>query len=90
MKRVLSASKHTIRPDLDNALDIFSAPVGLKKDEHLYKFKIPLYNNEEKAELNMLRTEYIQKPESAGNFQQRKKGRVVKTAAEFSSMLKRK
>lgn len=29
---------HTIRPDLDNALNIIPAPIGLKKEEHLYKF----------------------------------------------------
>lgn len=88
--RNLTASRHKIRPDLDNALDIFSAPVGLKKDEHLYKFKIPVYNNQEKAQLSMLRTEYVQKTDSAGNYEHNKKARTVKTAAEFSSMIKRK
>lgn len=79
-----------LRPDLDNAIVVTDVAYGMNRDKYLEKFNNPVYNNREKAIMNLMETETMIKNSKPSAYIQNKKPKTVRTAAEFNSLLKRK
>lgn len=79
-----------LRPDLDNAIMTRTAQLAMNRDQHMNKFNIPVYENREKAKMNLMRTQIAAETDTHAGYVAKKKARTVKTAAEFSSLVKRK
>lgn len=67
-----------------------TAQLAMNRDQHMNKFNIPVYENREKAKMNLMRTQIAAETDTHAGYVAKKKARTVKTAAEFSSLVKRK
>ena len=69
---------------------INAAELTLNCEQYLDKFNIPVYENREKAIMNLVRSEIVAKNRNYGTYTTNKRPKTVKTAAQFSSLIKRK
>ena len=82
-----------LRPDLDNAVRARPATIEARRTEYLNKYNIPVYENREKAKMNLVRTEIVSKKakrDKKKSYMANKKAKKIVKAAHFSSLYKRK